>query len=80
MTEILDLLYAPQAWFLGLSPYVSMTIVGIILASMLTLAGFALARMGYKPLWAILLIVPTLNVAGLWLLAYRQFPREKLKL
>jgi hypothetical protein len=78
--ELLDVLNAPMAWFMTLSPYISMTIVGLILATVLTLAGFALARMGYKPLWALVLIVPTLNIIGLWAAAYRRFPREKLKL
>ncbi len=76
---LLDLLQAPQAWFMALPRYVSMTILGLVLAAMMTVAGFTLARMGYKPLWALLLLVPTINVIALWVVAYRTFPREKLQ-
>lgn len=76
--QILDLLNGPQMWFMTLPRYVSMTILGLIVAVMLTLAGFALARMGYKPLWALLLLIPTISVIALWVVAYRAFPREKL--
>ncbi|MDX1922542.1 MAG: hypothetical protein SFW65_05395 [Alphaproteobacteria bacterium] len=77
LKPILDALYAPQAWFLAQSHYVSMTIVGLIIAATLTLSGFVLARLGYKPLWALLLIVPTASVISLWVLALVKFPREK---
>ena len=77
LTPILDALYAPQAWFMSLSQYVSLTIIGLMIAAALTLAGFILARMGYKPLWALVLLPPTINVLGLWVLALIKFPIEK---
>lgn len=77
LTPILDSLYAPQAWFMSLSQYVSLTIIGLMIAAALTLAGFILARMGYKPLWALVLLPPTINVLGLWVLALIKFPIEK---
>ena len=77
--SVLDALYKPQAMFLALSPYISMTIVGLMIAAALTLAGFILARMGYKPLWAITLIVPTLNVIAIWVLAVVTFPIDMHK-
>ena len=76
ITSFLNALYAPQAWFLSLSPWVSMSIVGVCVATAIGLAGFILARAGYKPLWALLLLVPTVNVLALWVLAFRKFPRE----
>ena len=75
----LNTLYAPQAWFLSLPPIVSMTIVGLVLAALLGAAGVILARLGIKPLWALLLLVPTVGVIALWVLAYRPFPREKIR-
>lgn len=78
LTPILDALYAPQAWFLSQSPYVLLTIIGLMIAGALTLAGFILARLGYKPLWALVLLPPTVNVIGLWALALIKFPIEKL--
>jgi hypothetical protein len=77
LIPILDALYAPQLWFMSLPKYVSMAIVGLMISISLTLAGFILARMGYKPLWALVLIVPTVNVMGVWVLALLKFPREK---
>lgn len=77
LIPILDALYAPQAWFMGQSRYISLTIIGLMIAMALTLAGFILARLGYKPLWALLLLPPNVNVIGLWLLALIKFPIEK---
>ena len=77
LISILDALYAPQAWFLSQSRILSLTTMGLLVAGTLTLAGFILARLGYKPLWALLLIVPTANVISLWVLALIKFPREK---
>jgi hypothetical protein len=77
LLKLYDALYAPQAWFLSLSPYISMSIVGLMVTGMLGCAGFALARMGYKPLWALLLLAPTISVAALWVVAFLPFPREK---
>lgn len=76
-TPILDMLYAPQAWLWHQSGYVSLTIVGLMIAVTLTLAGFILARLGYKPLWALVLLPPALSVIGLWTLALLKFPIEK---
>ncbi len=79
LIPILDALYAPQAWFLSLPREASMTIVGLMVAATLALAGFILARLGYKPLWALLLLPPSVNVIGLWFLAFIKFPIEKTK-
>lgn len=76
---LFDALYAPQAWLLAQNPYISMTFIGFVLAAALALSGFVLARMGHKPLWAILVIVPTVQIIALWVLALTKFPREKIK-
>jgi hypothetical protein len=76
--NFLDAFVAPYLWFLSQSPYISLTIIGVIVAVMLTLAGFTLARMGYKPLWAVVLLLPNIGLIFTWLAAYRKFPREKL--
>lgn len=77
LLSLLDAIYAPQAALMGLSQYISLSIIGVIIAALLGFAGFVLARMGYKPLWALLLLVPTVGVIAMWVLAYRKFPREK---
>ncbi len=78
LPRLLDALIAPQQYFLNLPPVISMTILGLILTGILACAGFVLARMGYKPLWALLLPIPYLSILAAWLAAYRTFPREKL--
>jgi len=76
--EFLNAFIAPQLWFLSQSPYISLTIIGFIVAIMLTLAGFTLARMGYKPLWAVVLLLPNIGLIFAFLAAFRKFPREKI--
>jgi len=77
LTPFLDALYAPQKALLALSPYISLTLIGLIIASLLGLAGIVLARLGMKPLWSLVVLVPTLGVAAVWVLALRAFPRER---
>lgn len=76
LKDVFDALYAPQQWLLAQSPLLSLTLVGLCLMGALALAGFVLARLGHKPFWALLLVVPTLNIVALWVLALRRFPRE----
>lgn len=76
LLPLLEILHAPQAWLFSLSPHVAMVAIGLMIASALGLAGFVLARLGYRPLWAVLLLVPTLGLMALWVLAFKKFPRE----
>lgn len=76
--SFLILLHAPQAWFLGLPHALCLSIAGLLLATMLALAGFVLARLGYRPLWALVLLIPTLGIVGVWWLSIRRFPRETI--
>ncbi|MBS2132185.1 hypothetical protein KEX41_28795 (plasmid) [Burkholderia thailandensis] len=46
----------------------------ITAALVLYLIGRILRRIGLSPLWAILAFVPLLNVLGLWLLAFVEWP------
>ena len=39
-------------------------------------AGRILSRMGFSPLWSILMFVPILNLVALWILAFTEWPRE----
>ncbi|TAM07827.1 MAG: hypothetical protein EPN70_01760 [Paraburkholderia sp.] len=38
--------------------------------------GRILTRIGLSPLWAILALVPMLNLLGLWVLAFVDWPRQ----
>ncbi len=37
------------------------------------------ARAGFSPLWALLLLVPILNVIALWVFAYAKWPAQDRK-
>ncbi|MFZ5834728.1 MAG: hypothetical protein ACOY2B_04975 [Pseudomonadota bacterium] len=47
----------------------------IMAALILYPAGRILARMGLSPFWSVLAMIPFLNLAGLWLLAFIAWPR-----
>lgn len=38
--------------------------------------GRILTRIGLSPLWAVLALVPLLNLLGLWVLAFVDWPRQ----
>ena len=67
----LDLLMLMPTWAAYL-------LIGFLAMTLVSCAGFVLARLGIKPLWALLLLVPVLQVALWWVVAYRAWPREKL--
>lgn len=74
---ILDLLQQPLTWFFHLPPVIGYGVMGLLLAFTLAVGGFALSRMGFAPLWVLLLLVPFAGVIGLWILAFRRWPRER---
>ncbi|HEX2727629.1 MAG TPA: hypothetical protein VHN20_17530 [Beijerinckiaceae bacterium] len=38
--------------------------------------GRILARLGFSPLWAVVVFIPFFNVLGLWVLAFAEWPRD----
>ena len=60
---------------LHLPQWVALLIIGIYVMLKVGLAGFVLARTGRSPLWALVLIVPVLEILGIWALAYAPWPR-----
>jgi len=63
---------------MSLPPWLGYLILGLEILVFVSCAGFVLARLGHKPFWALLLLVPVLQVALWWGLAYTIWPREKL--
>jgi hypothetical protein len=39
-------------------------------------AGRILSRMGFSPLWSIVMFIPLVNLIALWILAFTEWPRE----
>ena len=55
--------------------YLGYLVLGIVVLGFIGASGFVLARLGIKPLWALLLAVPFVQIAAYWLLAYVEWPR-----
>ncbi len=51
-------------------------VLGIIVLGFIGAAGFVLARLGIKPLWAVVLVVPVVQIISLWVMAYIKWPRK----
>lgn len=51
-------------------------LLGFIVVGLVSAGGFVLARLGIKPLWALLLVVPVVQIVALWGFATRKWPRE----
>lgn len=79
MMEALDMVGALSAWFIQLPRWIMLSVYGVMLTYSIAAGGFALARGGIKPLWVLLLLVPTVNVVALWVWAYGTWPREQAK-
>ena len=79
MTELLNYIGTLSAWFWSLPRTVSLFIYGALLTYTIAAGGYALARSGIKPLWVLLLLIPTINVATLWAWAYVRWPVLKIK-
>ena len=74
MTELGRLLEAPAAALLHLPPWLGYFLLGLLLTYMIGTAGWIIARSGRSPLWALLLLVPWVNVVAIWLFAYCRWP------
>ncbi|MEJ0063151.1 MAG: hypothetical protein WDO70_08100 [Alphaproteobacteria bacterium] len=77
MKELLDIVGAWSAWTELLPNWVFMLLYGMLTAYAIGTGGFALARSGIKPLWVLLLMIPTANVAAFWIWAYAKWPAER---
>lgn len=70
MIEFLDAINSTSAWLLAAPPALGYTIMGLLLTATIGTCGFALARLGRSPLWALVLLVPFASAIGIWILAY----------
>ena len=53
--------------------------LGVVWMFTISAAGIVLARIGIKPMWALVVVVPALQVLAYWALAYkRDWPLERL--
>ena len=71
----MDNLIDTVTFFRNTDTNVSLIVIGIMLTWTLAAGSFLLARLGIKPLWVLLLVLPGLNVLAIWLFAYVRWPR-----
>ena len=64
-----------MTWLAGLEPWLANLIVGLYLVAMMAFGSIVLVKARLSPLWVFLLLVPYLNILGLWLFAYVRWPR-----
>ena len=59
-----------DSWF-GMSGWglPHLLFMALLAALLLFPVGVILKRLGYSPLWSVLLLVPILNIIGLWIVA-----------
>lgn len=79
MIEFLDHVALLSAWFMALPRGVMLLSYGLLLTYSIAAGGYVLARTGIKPLWVLLLLVPTLNLVGLYVWAIMRWPTLKRK-
>lgn len=60
---------------LGLPPWATLLIVACILMYGMFLAGKILARLGINPAYALLLLLPFVQIVAVWAFAYMRWPR-----
>lgn len=61
---------------LGLEPWLGYSIIAVLLTYVLSAGGWVLARAGRNPLWVLALLVPWVNIAGIWWFAYARWPAQ----
>ena len=59
-----------------LPPWAGYLVLGLLVLGLISCGGFILARLGYKPLWALLMVIPVVQIAAYWALAFMRWPRD----
>jgi hypothetical protein len=72
---VMGMLTDHLTFFRDIDPNLSLLFIGAVITWTLGLGAFLLARLGIKPLWVLMLVVPVLNVLAIWLFAYIKWPR-----
>ncbi|MCB9947057.1 MAG: hypothetical protein H6842_04420 [Rhodospirillaceae bacterium] len=60
-----------------LDPWLANLIVGLYIVAMMAFGSLILVKARRSPIWVFLLLVPYLNLLGLWVFAYVRWPGLK---
>ncbi|RTM14253.1 MAG: hypothetical protein EKK33_07435 [Bradyrhizobiaceae bacterium] len=65
-----------EGWMYGYGPFHWFWFI-VLIAVVVYPAGRILSRIGFSPLWSILMFVPVINLIALWILAFTEWPRRE---
>lgn len=63
-------------WMYGYGPFHWFWFI-VMIAVVVYSAGRILSRLGFSPLWAILMFIPVVNLILLWILAFTDWPGRR---
>ncbi len=49
----------------------------VVIVAILYPVGRILSRIGFSPLWSIVVLIPIVNLIAIWILALTEWPHEK---
>ena len=61
-------------WMYGYGPFHWLWFI-VMIAAVIYPVGRILGRIGFSPLWSIVMFIPVVNLIGLWILAFTEWPR-----
>ncbi len=67
-----------MVWIDALGPLWGNLVMAVYLTTTIALGGFVVAKTGRSPVWALLMLVPTVNLVALFAFAFIPWPREHL--
>ena len=64
----------PEMWGYGVAHWLFFTAVVLLIVYPI---GRILRRLGFSPLWSVLVFIPLLNLLSLWILAFADWPAAR---
>ena len=61
-------------WMYGYGPFHWLWFI-VMIAAVIYPVGRILGRIGFSPLWSIVMFIPVVNLIALWILAFTEWPR-----
>ena len=69
--------FGPVHWLASVGPVHWLAFVALVAFAIYPI-GTLLRRIGFSPLWSILIFVPIVNVVAIWILALVEWPEDQI--
>ena len=69
--------FGPVHWLASVGPVHWLTFVALVAFAIYPI-GTILRRIGFSPLWSILVFIPIVNVVAIWILALVEWPEHQI--